>query len=373
MTCPERSRRIVITGGHLTPALAVIEEMKASGQWEILFLGRKKTMEGDRGEAMESQIIPQMGCRFQSLSAGRWQRRWNKHWPAAFLKIPVGFFQAFYHLACFRPEVILSFGGYLALPVVFSGWLLGIPIVTHEQSLEPGLANRLIARLAKKVAVSWQQTRQYFPSDKVIFTGNPLRQAILQAQPLSRRRTGLPVILITGGNQGAHAINEAVRQCLASLLQKYVIYHQSGTVAYYQDYEKLKIKNEKLKTALKKRYHLKKWFSVKELAEILSQADLVVSRAGMNIISELIYFQKPALLIPLFFGREQQTNAVFLANLGLAKILLQADLTPKRLAKEINAMIKKKDVYQSRGRQWRQLVKSEAARKIVAELERCGR
>ena len=88
-------RRIVITGGHLTPALAVLEKLKASGQWEILFIGREKTMEGDQGHSLESRIIPRLGIRFVSLEAGRLQRRWNKHWLPSFLKIPIGFFQSF--------------------------------------------------------------------------------------------------------------------------------------------------------------------------------------------------------------------------------------------------------------------------------------
>lgn len=365
-------KKAVITGGHLTPALAVIEEMKASGQWEILFIGRKKTMEGDRGESIESQIIPGLGCWFVSINAGRWQRRWNKYWLAAFLKTPVGFFQAFYHLLLFRPQVILSFGGYLALPVVFSGWLLRIPIVTHEQSLEPGLANRLLARMATRIAVSWEQTARYFPKQKVVLTGNPLRRAVLQAGCLPRRRQTLPTIFITGGNQGAHAINETVRKCLASLLRKYLVYHQAGTIEYHQDYDKLNDQCSRFNDQLRQRYHLKKWFSAQELAEILAQADLVISRAGMNIISELIYLRKPTLLIPLFFGREQKANALFLVNLGLAEVLFQADLTPARLEKKIAAMLQKPDQYSVDAKDREKLIKVEAARKIVAELERCG-
>ena len=361
-------KRIVITGGHLTPALAVIKEIQKKGGWEILFFGRRKTMEGDKGVSVESRIIPKTGARFISLDAGRWQLRWTKHWLPAFFKIPLGFFQALYHLLLFQPKVILSFGGYLAAPVALAGSLLRIPIITHEQSLKPGLANRLIARLAKKVAISWKQTAPYFPKQKVVFTGNPLRQEILKIGRLPVRQAGLPVIYITGGNQGSHAINKLVSECLSELLKKYIVYHQAGTIEYYQDYKKLKIKNKKLKIDLRKRYHLEKWFDSEEAARILKEVDLVVSRAGMNIISELIYLNKPAILIPLFFSQEQKANARFLTELGLAKILKQENLTSEQLLNEIEIMLKKKPVSQAEG-----LIKVDAAEKLFAEIEKCGR
>jgi len=148
-------KRIIITGGHLTPAIAVIKKLQEEDSWQILFIGRKYTMEGDKAASIESQIIPKLGVKFVSIDAGRIQRRLTRYFFPALFKVPLGFFQSFNYVKKFHPDVILSFGGYLAVPVVWAAWLLGIPIVTHEQGVILGLATRFIAPFAKKIAVSW--------------------------------------------------------------------------------------------------------------------------------------------------------------------------------------------------------------------------
>lgn len=142
-------KKIVITGGHLTPALAVMEKLREQG-WQIVFFGRQHALEGDSSVSVEYQTITKLGISFISLTAGRLQRSFTRYTVFSFLKIPIGFIQSFYYLIKFKPTVILSFGGYVALPVALAGWMLKIPIVTHEQSVVPGLANKIIFKFAKK-------------------------------------------------------------------------------------------------------------------------------------------------------------------------------------------------------------------------------
>lgn len=370
---PERNRRIVITGGHLTPALAVIQFFQKKDSWQILFIGRQHAMEGDQAPSVEAQVVPKMGIDFVTIKAGRLPRTTTRYTLLAMSKIPLGFFQAFNYLLKFKPDVILSFGGYLAVPVVLAGWLLRIPVVTHEQSLRPGLATRLISFFASKIAVSWQESTAFFPKNKVVFTGNPLRQEILRlpnrqaAKPPSR-----PTIYITGGNQGAHAINAVIGQCLPLLLKKYRIVHQCGTVEYFHDYEKLQRRASRLPLGLKKDYRLGRWFDSQKVAKILAQADLVISRSGANTVFELAFLGKPAILIPFPFLKEQEDNARCLAQTGLVELLLQQELSPTRLMFIIKKMISNLEKYQKAGKQARQMVKVDAGRRLVELVRKCG-
>lgn len=371
-TRPERSRRIVITGGHFTPALAVIKKLQEEGNWQILFIGRKQTMEGDRGVSVESKIIPRLGISFLNINAGRIQRKLaTRYFILALLKIPLGFFQSFYYLKKLHPDVILSFGGYLAVPVVLSGYLLGVPVITHEQSVSPGLATRFISFFAKKIAVSWEETLKYFPKKKTVLTGNPIREEILNISHPPCSEPHISTIYVTGGNQGSHVINEAVKKCLPELLKEFKIIHQCGTVEYYKDYEKLSTISCQLSVKLRNRYRLERWFDSEETAEILLQSDLVVSRAGANIISELAFLGKPAILIPFPLGNEQSTNAKMLANIGLARVLLQEKLTAKTLLCSIKTMMANLEKYKNKGEKAKKLVKTDSSDKLIAVLKKC--
>src|SRR3989338_10028183 len=147
--------KVAITGGHLTPSLAVIEELLKRDNVEIVYLGRKSTMEGDSAQSIESKTIQSLGIKFYPLTSGRLQRRITRYTLTSLLKIPFGFWQANKILKDIKPDVILSFGGYLALPVVIAAKFQGIKIITHEQTVVVGLANRIIAKFADLVAVSW--------------------------------------------------------------------------------------------------------------------------------------------------------------------------------------------------------------------------
>jgi len=191
-----------------------------------------------------------------------------------------------------------------------------------------------------------------------------MREEILKRERHEREREKRKIIYITGGNQGAHVINETVKKCLPELLKKYKIIHQCGTVEYFGDYEKLKDFSHP-------RYRLAKWFDSKEVAEILGQADLVVSRAGANIISELAFLGKPAILIPLPSGSEQETNAKVLTEIGLAKILPQKKLTAKSLIQCITPLIQNLEEYKKKGKEAKKLVRIDASERLIAEVKKC--
>ena len=345
--------KILITGAHLTPAVAVIEQFKKMGDPKIVYVGRRTTQEGDRTLSVESAVLPKLGVKFIPIVTGRLQRSFSVYTISSLLKIPIGFLQAFYIILKEKPDVILSFGGYVGVPLVIVGWLFSIPIIVHEQTLVSGLANKISAHFADKIAVS-------FPAQnpKAILTGNPLRKEIIESVK-SSQHSGVS-ILITGGNQGSHVINLAVEGSLGKLTKIASIIHVTGDNKF-KDFERL----EKLQ---QERYIVKKWIG-EGWGRILKEADLVVSRAGINTLSELAYLSLPALVIPIpyLYLDEQNKNARYFENLGLVKILPQSKLSEKSLLENIKNMLKDIDNLKIKAKEAKKIIIPDAAKRVALE------
>lgn len=374
-----KKKRIVVTGGHLTPALAVIDELLKRGGWQIFFFGRKYAMEGDKTPSVEFQVMVEKDLPFVALKAGRLQRRFTRHTLPAALRIPFGFFQAFFWLWRLKPDIILSFGGYVSVPVVMSGWVLGIPSITHEQTTILGLANRINSFFAKKVAVSWPRMVTKLSNQKVVLTGNPIRKEIFQVKEKIWQVLNFdkkkPLVFITGGNQGSHTINQIVLQSLPELIKKFNVFHQCGHLNALGDFEELQKARDKLSVKLKNRYHIKKYLEGDEMGTVLNKADLVVSRAGANTLTELCALGKPALLIPLpwLYQDEQTKNAQMLEKIGLAEILPQEELTTKTFVLIITKMIQNLRHYQENAFQAKRLIRLKAAQTLADIIEKTSR
>lgn len=364
--------KVLITGGHLTPALAVLQHFKKSDK--VLFVGRKHPLEGDSALSLEYQVCVGKGISFKDLLSGRLQRKFTIHTLPSLLKIPLGFLQAFYYVATFRPEVILSFGSYVSFPVEFCGFLLGVPIVIHEQTLGAGLTNRITSPLARTICISWESSRRFFPKEKTVFTGNPIREEIfkkvyVRGGPVFGWRSSdreLPTIYITGGSLGAHAINIAVEEIIEKLLERYVVVHQTGDAKKYKDFERLCDLRNTLGGELRSRYILVRHIE-DEIGWVLRNATLVVSRAGANTVTELLALGKPALLIPLPIAAdsEQAKNAKLLRDVGLGEEVAQEKLSGKTLANRIQSMMDRIGSYEKSGRKAKKLVRLNAAEDIV--------
>ena len=332
--------KIVVIGGHLTPALAVIEQLR---DHDILYIGRKYALEGDKALSLEYRTMVSMNIKFQSITTGRLQRKFTLMTIPSLLKLPVGFIQSLFILRKFKPDRVVGFGGYVEIPVVFSAFFLRIPIVLHEQTLGAGLANKICSFLAKRICISWESSAKKFSRKKIVLTGNPIRKEIIQASSSKSEINEIPIIYITGGSLGSHSINVLVEKSLDELLKNFRIIHQTGDARQYGDFERLEEVRKGLEN--KGNYLLKKFLNAKETAQVLQSADLVVSRAGMNTVTELLYLNKPCFLIPLPLGREQKLNALFVKNAGLAEIANQDDLSPTIFTGIIESMIKNIDKY----------------------------
>ena len=309
---------IVISGNHLTPALALAEKLTG---YRVIYLWKK---------------IP--------------SPRFSRHRPLisllSLVKLPFGLIKARALLLKYRPVLVLSFGCYSAVPVGLAAVSLKIPLVLHEQTMKAGLANRLLAPLALKIAVSWPQSQNYFPRHKVVLTGNPIRSQLLKAakKHLTSTISHQPSIYITGGNQGSRTINLVLTPLLPRLLARYRVIHQFGLNQSRSDWNKQVRFKAGLPRKLVQNYRLKRWFETGEVGQILNRADLVVSRAGINTVVELALFGKKAVLIPHPKAQknEQQQNALFLKKHFGARVIEQNRLTREKLLDAITMMLKTK-------------------------------
>lgn len=361
--------RIAITGGHHNSALALIQELEK--RWlqrkEILWLGHKYTNWGDREPGAEYKEIQSLGITFKEIKAGKVYKTVNL---MMWLRVVLGFLQALFFLWQFKPKLIISFGGYLAVPTVLAGWLLRIPSVTHEQTVVSGLANRVIAPFAQKIFITWPQSEKYFPARKVVLTGLPLRHEIFERRT-DRFEFGnnLPTVYITGGKQGSHIINMAVREILPELLKRMNVIHQCGSSTVFNNHNQLKGTSGKLEN-LPGRYLLQPYFYQDEIGSVFAAADLVVSRAGAHIIYELAALGKPGILVPIPWvsHNEQYKNARILANLGMSKIIPENELTKEKALLEIEEMLQNLTLYKQQAEEARKLIRFDAAERMSDEI-----
>lgn len=328
----KNGKRIFITGGHLTPALAVAQVLSSRGH-HIYYMGRKQSFEGDMALSQEYQLTHRLGYTFLPLTTGRLQRVWTEHTLKSLLKIPLGFIQSAIYIKTYKPHVILSFGGYLAVPIILTGWIWGIPAVTHDQSIVPGLANRILSAFVKRVCVSWDEAASVFSAHKVIMTGNPVRREIFKTNKSLPVPLTKPLLYVTGGNQGAHAINTVVEKALPLLLKEYSVIHQCGNAAEFSDYHRLSKLKLQLPQDLAERYYPVEYIGPEEIGWVLNKSQYMVTRAGANITTEVIMLRKPVIFIPLPGSShgEQEAHANYLLGHQAALLILQPDLTPERL------------------------------------------
>ncbi len=329
-----KHKKILITGGHATPAFAVINELRRHSDFKFVWVGEKHNQKGNRNPSAEYvTVTKEYKIPFINLKSGKLVRKWDKsNFISAFLQFPrifLGSLKALFIILSVRPRIILSFGGFTAVPIVFWAHFFGIRVITHEQTIVSGLANRIIAKYADKVLVSWASSIDFFPEKKVVLTGNPIREDIfeIRSEITKNLDPNLPIIYITGGNQGAHEINFRVFAIINDLLEIANVIHQTGNSSVTKDYEKGLSIYEELDEIKKKRYVVKSYVGIDEIGEVLNKSDLIISRSGANTICEILALGKHSILIPIPWtsGDEQEKNAQLVADIGLALKLTQTD------------------------------------------------
>lgn len=334
--------RIFIIGGHFTPAKAIYEKLKDNKSLDIYFVGIKHTMLFDKSLSSEYKFAKENNIKFISVNTGKLYRFFSLKGILSLILIPIGFIQSFIYLIKYKPKLLIGFGSYIDVPIILTGNLLNIKSIIHTQASIPGLATRLTAKKAQKICVSFEDSRQYFDRKKTLFTGNILRKEIFTNNSNDFYfKYNLPIIYITGGNQGSHFINQLIFDCLDTLLESYNIIHQTGSNTIYNDYRKSIELKDKLSNLKKQRYISKEGIWNNQIGEVFSKASLIISRAGANSVSEILYLSKRAILIPIKNSsyNEQENNAYIAKKLGRVTVLDQDKVTKEHLIEEIRVIL----------------------------------
>ncbi|MFH1513127.1 MAG: undecaprenyldiphospho-muramoylpentapeptide beta-N-acetylglucosaminyltransferase [Bacillota bacterium] len=327
-------KRIVLTGGgtagHVTPHLSLIPRLQAAG-YEIHYIGRSSGIEYDMLHAIG-------GIVYHPISSGKLRRYFSLTNFTDMFRVGRGIVQSYRLIGNIRPDVCFSKGGFVSIPVVIAAHYRHVPTVCHESDLTPGLANRISARFATYVATTFSECADSL-GGKGVLTGTPLRRELFAGdRARGLRLAGFdgakPVLLVTGGSQGAQAINLCLRQCLSELLPRMDVLHLCGAgnldqsltgLMGYKQFE----------------------FLQSEMPDAYAAADLVLSRAGANTLSELLALRKPMLLVPypLSASRgDQIKNAESFAKQGFARVLQQEALTPETLTRELFTLLTQKEL-----------------------------
>ena len=338
------------TGGHVSPALAVIQtlqEMAVGADWtpEFRYIGSR--------HGVEQELVEAIGIPFVGVQSGKLRRASTlrglltlKNLADAF-RVPIGIGEAIGEVRRFRPDVVLATGGYVSVPPVIAAGLLRLPVLIHEQTVQVGLANRIAARFATRIALTFEGAASDLPPSlraKTFVTGNPVRAAIFggdRARAIARfdfdpEDDALPTVYVTGGALGAQSINRAVESALMDLLTVCRIIHQCGK----QDGHRMAGVRASLLPQQQQRYHVVPFVGA-EIADIFALADLVVGRSGAGTVTEVAAVGRPALFIPLVptGGDEQTRNAGRSAETGAASLLPSRDLDGPRLLSAIRALL----------------------------------
>lgn len=339
------------TGGHLFPGIAVAGEFRVRNKdSKILFVGAGRPIEK---EALARAGFPQRTIAIEGIKGrGLWAKT------RAAMKIPAALLRSAGILGEMQADIVVGMGGYAAGPVALAAWFKRIPVVVCEQNTVPGITNRMLFPVAKRIYVSFENTRGNINPLKKRVSGNPVRQQILDAS-LGIQPTDTFTILVVGGSQGAHAINLAVVHALPLLQQqrKMRIIHQTGV----EDRERVETayRQAGIDAEVKTFFH--------DMARRYTRADLVVCRAGATTVAELTALGKAAIFIPYPFAADnhQELNAKTLVDAGAAQMVLEQDLTGEELAGRLDALAANPGLLAAMADRSLKLGKPGAARQIV--------
>ena len=347
-------KKIVFTGGgsagHVTPNIAIINEVK--NQWDIHYIGSETGIERD--------LIKKNGIQYYGISSGKLRRYVDFENIRDIFRVVKGYLEARKLLKKIKPSLVFSKGGFVTVPVVLAARTLNIPILIHESDITPGLTNKISKRFATKIFTSFEEAKKYFPEDRTIVTGSPIRREIRAGNAKKGRdylgfNAELPILTVMGGSLGSKSVNEAIRNTLEILLRKYQIVHICGKnnvneeMTMITGYSQFEYINEML-------------------PDVLAATDIVVSRGGSNALFEFLALKKPMLIIPLRLNQsrgDQILNAHAFQQKGYSMTLMEENLNSETLVENIDTLYLNKMTFIANMRGSK---RNEALRVLVDEI-----
>lgn len=324
------------SGGHIFPAVALAKALRERHDIGILFIGGKREL--------DKRIFEKESFCYELLSNNKLVYRNKCGFPVFFLKLLFDLIRAFFIIKRYGPSVVVGFGGYLSFPIVIAGRILNVPCVIHEQNVVPGRANRSLTRLANKIALSFKESAKYLGNDarKAVFTGNPIRREILRDDHLGglRKFAFVPdkfTVLVIGGSQGAHRLNELFIDAIGGMDRELVgdlqIIHLTGVQDYNWAIERYRaIGVDRSVNSF-----------IDRIEEAYGASNLIVTRSGASALFEAAYFGRPMILVPYpHAGNHQRENARIFADRGAAILLEEPDLTADKFRDAIVSFMRDK-------------------------------
>ncbi|MBT3412684.1 MAG: UDP-N-acetylglucosamine--N-acetylmuramyl-(pentapeptide) pyrophosphoryl-undecaprenol N-acetylglucosamine transferase [Candidatus Jacksonbacteria bacterium] len=341
------------TMGSVSPLLGMAEELKKRHKDLLLvFVGTKA--------GPERKAVADAGIRYQPIAAGKWRKYVSLYNVIDLFRIATGFVQSVLLLKKEKPDAILTAGSFVAVPVVWAAGFFKIPVFAHQQDLDKGLANKLIEKTAVKITVTFQESLKEFSSAKTIWTGNPVRQYLVEAQAqdgvdLFKLDAQKRTVVIVGGGTGSEWINEFVEEHKSALLPYCQIIHVTGAGKGEESHEQ--------------GYQSFEFLEAKDMALAYAVADIVICRAGISTITELSQLSKPAIVIPLP-DSHQEDNAAFLWEKKAAIILDQTELSVDQFMKVFKDLLFKQQNRLALTRAIARLMPQDATEKVVDVIDK---
>lgn len=358
-------KKLVVTGGgsggHISTASAIISALERTHKINndnFLYIGGDLGMTNEKpGNSLEQKIFANESFNKKYIRAGKLQRNFSVHGIFLLLRTLLGFIDSYKILKDFKPDIVLSTGGFVSVPVCLTAKMLKSKVYLHEQTAVVGLSNKIVSRYCEKIFIAFPSSKRYFPKEKTIHTGNLIRPEIFYKSGKGKvtdalrkmlvLQEDLPIVYISGGSLGSHIINRTVKEALPSLLQDFQIILQTGDNREFRDYELLVKEKKKLSSNLQDRFLPTKYIGNKEIGFVLNNIDFFVGRSGANTVYEMGVLQIPSIFIPIPWvtHNEQEENAKILEKLGLAEILNEGELTPENLVLKMRRFYEKEKNY----------------------------
>lgn len=355
-----QKRRIAITGGgtggHLYPGLAVADQFRQM-ECDLLYLGSAR--------GLEAEVVPKEGYPFLAVPAQGIAGSPIKKL-LALMKLAMGTIKAWFRLSAWKPDLVIGTGGFVCVPAVVSAAMMGVPVVLLEQNAVPGKAVKLLSRFSKAICLSFADSEKYFPGRRTEWTGNPLRSSIkLKSKSEAREILGLqpdrPTLLVAGASQGAKSINKALIEALETWKDReWNIIHLTGR-------NHLARVQARVETVLPKDSKLcyRSFGFRKDMENLYSAADLVVSRAGATTIAELTCLGLPAIFVPYpFAGGHQKENARVVVDSGGARHVAD-ELVGEKLRAEVETLLEDVDLLKEMSKRSNEASRPDASEHVV--------
>jgi UDP-N-acetylglucosamine--N-acetylmuramyl-(pentapeptide) pyrophosphoryl-undecaprenol N-acetylglucosamine transferase len=354
------------TGGHFYPIIAVAEAINDLVREKKIL---EPTLYFASPDPYDKEMLLANNIQFVPTAAGKTRRYFSPLNVVDWFKTAWGVAHSILRIFFLYPDVVFGKGGYASFPMLLAARIFRIPVVIHESDSVPGKSNSWAGKFAEKIAVSYPEAAEFFPKEKVAFTGNPIRKAVLLparegAEEFLKLERGVPTILVLGGSQGAQAINEIILASLPQLVEKYQIIHQTGD-------KNIKEVEGRARVALINSPHAsryKPYAYLNDLATRMSAgvASLVITRAG-SALFEIAAWGVPSIVIPLggSASDHQRKNAFIYARSGAAVVIEQNNLTPGLLISEIGRIVEHPDLARSMSEKARQFARVDAASAIA--------